>query len=509
MTHANTPQKSALPIPVLSVAQMYAADQAATASGVSTLTLMEAAGVALAREIQKRWARQNILILCGPGNNGGDGFVLARLLFNTGWPVKVALLGEVSALKGDAAVNAKAWQAMGGLVHPLTTDALDELFSSRPLIVDALFGAGLNRGVSDAAADAIKRINADELTCVSVDVPSGVHGDRGVILPVNLGTPGVAPASALTVTFFQPKPAHLLYPARQLCGEIVVADIGIPESVLDAIKPETWVNGPGLWVLPQPDWQSHKYKRGHALVFGGPDMTGAARLAGHAARRVGAGLLTYAVPSRALGVYAGDQPGAFVKAVDTSADLDEVLSDHRKNAILIGPGGGVGAQTSALVLKCLHTNRPVVLDADALTSFATDPELLFEAIQSRNAATVLTPHDAEFRRLFQVRGSKLDQARQAAQLSGAVVLLKGPDTVIAGPDGRAVINPITAPWLATGGSGDVLAGLIVGLLAQGMTPWHAASAAAWLHAKAGATLGNGLLAEDLADQVVKVIKTLL
>ncbi len=501
MTHIIALQK-----PVLSVAQMYAADQAAAAAGVPTLTLMEAAGAALAREIQKRWARQNILILCGPGNNGGDGFVLARLLFNAGWPVRVALLGDASALKGDAAVNAKAWAAMGGLAHPLTTDALDDLFLSRPLVVDALFGAGLNRGIDGAAAEAIRRINADDLTCISVDVPSGVHGDRAVMLPVNLGTPGVAPKSALTVTFFHLKAAHVFYPARQLCGEVVVADIGIPESVLETIKPEAWVNTPALWNLPQPDWQSHKYKRGHALVFGGPDMTGAARLAGHAARRVGAGLLTYAVPSRAQAIYASDQPGAFVKAVDTSAHLDELLSDHRKNAILIGPGAGVGAQTSALVLKCLHTNRPVVLDADALTCFATDPELLFEAIQSRTAGTILTPHDAEFRRLFQVRGAKLDQARQAAQLSGAVVLLKGPDTVIAGPDGRAAINTISAPWLATGGSGDVLAGLIVGLLAQGMTPWHAASASAWLHAQAGATLGAGLVAEDLADQVAKEIK---
>ncbi|MBL8631168.1 MAG: NAD(P)H-hydrate dehydratase [Rhodospirillaceae bacterium] len=497
------------PQAVLSVEEMYAADRAAAALGIPTLTLMEAAGTAIAREIQKRWKRQNIVILCGPGNNGGDGFVVARLLFNAGWPVKVALLDDAASLKGDAGVNAQAWRGMGGLIAPITADTIEALLAVRPMVLDALFGAGLNRGLSGDAARVITRINELQLICIAVDVPSGVHGDRGVVLPADLATPGVAPACALTVTFFKPKPAHVLYPARQLCGALVVADIGIPDDVLDTIKPAAWVNSTALWSLPHPDWQSHKYKRGHGLIFGGADMTGASRLAGHAARKAGAGLLTYAVPARAFGLYAGDQPGAFVKVLESSADLDDILSDHRKNAILIGPGAGVGASTSALTLKVLGTNRPLVLDADALTSFAADPPLLFEAIKSRTAGVVLTPHEAEFRRLFAAKGSKIDQARKAAQLSGAVVLLKGADTVVAAPDGRVAINTIAAPWLATGGSGDVLAGLILGLLAQGMTPWHAAAAAAWIHAKAGETLGAGLIAETLTDTVGDVIKSIL
>ncbi|MDX2144621.1 MAG: NAD(P)H-hydrate dehydratase [Rhodospirillaceae bacterium] len=494
---------------LLSVAQMQAADRAAVAAGISSLALMEAAGRAIAREIQKRWPRQHALILCGPGNNGGDGFVVARLLHQAGWPVRAALLGEVSALNGDAAVNARRWIEAGGAVASLD----NALFDRRPLVVDALFGAGLTRGLGGAAAQAVARINADKLTCIAVDVPSGVHGDTGLIMPTAAAGPGVAaagsaPQCALTVTFFRPKPAHLLYPGRGLCGQVVVADIGIPDSVLDGIQPQTWRNDPSLWTLPRPLAESHKHKRGHAVVFGGPD-TGAARLAAEAARRAGAGLLTLAVPAAAAAVYAVAQPGAFVVACDAPNAIEGILADKRRNAVLIGPGFGVGAATCHTVLKLLGTDRAVVLDADALTSFAGDPSLLREALRARTAPTVLTPHEAEFNRLFPGAGSKLARTRLAASATGATVLFKGADTVVAAPDGRAVINTNAPPWLATAGSGDVLAGVILGLVAQGMAGWWAACAAAWLHGDAGQRLGQGLIAEDLPGAIANSIKSVL
>jgi NAD(P)H-hydrate epimerase len=486
---------------VLTVAEMTAADRAAAALGVPSLALMEAAGAAVTREIQKRWPKQHVVVLCGPGNNGGDGFVIARLLFHAGWPVKVALLGEASALSGDAAENARRWHALC-LSHPLT----DSLFDPRPLVVDALFGAGLNRGLTGAAARAVARIAALGLTCVAVDVPSGVHGDTGLVLSGEGGA-GIAPQCALTVTFFRPKPAHLLYPGRALCGEVIVADIGIPAVVLDTIQPRMTVNGPGLWTLPRPDWQSHKYTRGHLVVFAGRDL-GAAKLAGQAARKVGAGLLTYAASGKSLGLF-GDQPGAMIRANDTTADLDELLSDHRKNAAVIGPGLGVGPATCNLVLRLLSSSRALVLDADALTSFSADPQLLFDAVRARSAPTVLTPHEGEFARLFGAKGPRLARAKAASATSNSIVVLKGPDTLIAAPDGRVAINTNGSAWLATGGSGDVLAGVIGGLMGQGMTAWHATVAGVWLHAEAARDTGPGLIAEDLSSGLIQSIKTII
>ncbi len=499
------------PQAVLTVAEMYAADAAAVQAGVTSLALMEAAGIAVVREISKRWPVQEVLILCGPGNNGGDGFVVARHLFALGWPVCVAIFGDIASLKGDSATNAARWCAIGKMLENIDGSSVDELLSPRPLVVDAMFGAGLSRGLSGTAAYAVQQISNRRLTTIAIDVPSGVHGDTGVVLPSaeQPAKSGVAVACALTVTFFRLKPAHVLYPGRALCGDVVVADIGIPSTVLSEIKPGgVVVNDPSLWTLPQPDWQSHKYTRGHVLAFGGVD-TGAIRLAGHALRRVGAGLLTYAVPASSAGIYAAGQPGAMVRSVDSTADLDAVLSDHRKNVALIGPGFGVGPATCNLVLRLLNTSRAVVIDADALTSFSPDPQLLFEAISARSAPTVMTPHEGEFARLFgSKKGSKLSRAKAAAALSSAVVVLKGPDTLVAAPDGRVAINTNGSSWLATGGSGDVLAGLVAGLLAQDMSPWSAACAAVWLHGAAGTKSGPGLIAEDLPNAVNEVIKTL-
>ena len=499
----NPPAPVAQAIPddcaVLEVAEMYAADKAAADAGVDSLVLMEAAGTAVVRVIEARWQRRPVTVLCGPGNNGGDGFVVARLLAEKGWHITVGLLGAAESLKGDAAVNAQRWNAIGNIL-PLAAD----LLAGDPLVVDALFGAGLSRGLEGAARTIVTAINDRRLSCIAVDVPSGVHGDSGEVL----GDGGAA-RCAVTVTFFRPKPAHFLYPARDLMGELVVADIGIPVKVLAPIHPRTAHNTPALWDLPQRKWSDHKYDRGYAVVIGGDVMTGASRLAARAARRAGAGLLRMAVPESVVALYAADAPGAFVQALETEADLDELLADTRRNGVLIGPGAGVGAVTRARVLKILGTGKAAVLDADAITSFEDDPETLLEAIAAAKGAVVLTPHDGEFRRLFKdSAGSRLARARTAAAASRAIVVLKGADTVVAAPDGRAAIASNAPPWLATGGSGDVLAGFILGLLVQKMPPWSAACAGVWLHGEAGRRAGRGLIAEDLPEALREIFASI-
>lgn len=480
---------------LLSVEEMYQADAAAGRVGVPGLALMEAAGAAIFREIRGRWPTPRpTMVLCGPGNNGGDGFVVARLLRDAGWPVRLALLGERAKLKGDAAANARRWT---GDVLPLDGPAV---LDGCELVIDALFGAGLARPLEGPAKAVIEAINQRRLACLAVDVPSGIHGDTGQIM-------GAAPQATVTVTFFRAKPGHFLRPGRDLAGALVIADIGIPEAVLADIAPKTAFNGPGLWLerYPWPNFESNKYTRGHAVIAGGSEMTGAARLAARGARRIGAGLVTIAASPEAFPIYAADLPGTLVKPLAGRGGFREFLADPRRNAVLVGPGAGVNEITHRRALAALAAGKATVLDADALTVFAKKPAALFEAIE---APCVLTPHEGEFSRLFKLEGDRLLRARAAARQSGAVVLLKGSDTVIAAPDGRAAIDAAAPPELATGGSGDVLAGLILGLLAQGMDAFGAACAATWIHGSAAADFGPGLIAEDLPERVPGVLRQL-
>ncbi|MBI4184584.1 MAG: NAD(P)H-hydrate dehydratase [Proteobacteria bacterium] len=480
---------------LLSVEEMGRADAAAIAGGVAGERLMEAAGCAVASAAHRRFAPRPAVVLAGPGNNGGDGFVVARSLAEWGWPVRVALLGDRAALKGDAARAASGWS---GPCEPL---AGPEVLEGARLVIDALFGAGLARPIEGPARAAIEAINARRLDCVAVDVPSGVHGDSGEVL-------GAAPRCRLTVTFFRRKPGHLLYPGREFAGEVMVADIGIPAAVLGDVRPTARVNTPAAWRVPfpRPGWEDHKYSRGHALIAGGLRLTGAARLAARAARRVGAGLVTIASPAEAMPVYQGDWPGVLVAPVDGRIAFTTLLTDARMNAVLIGPGNGISDWTRARVETALGAGRACVLDADALSSFKDHPQALFAAI---HGPCVMTPHDGEFARLFNETGDRLRRARAAARIAGAVVLLKGPDTVVAAADGRALIAA-NAPFdLATAGTGDVLAGLIVGLIAQRMEPFAATGAACWLHGEAAREVGSGLIAEDLIDALPVVLHRLL
>ena len=475
---------------ILTVDQMYEADRLAATSGVA---LMAKAGQAVADAIRARWQPCPVCVLCGPGNNGGDGFVAARCLAEAGWEVRLGLLGPLSALKGDAAHHAADWQGNTEAMSPA-------LLQGAGLVIDALFGAGLSRPLDNEAAQSLAAAATQQIPIVAVDVPSGVAGDSGADL-------GGAQPAALTVTFFRKKPCHLLLPGRTLCGEVVVADIGIDPAVLDMIVPSIFENGPGLWraALPRIAAGGNKYGRGHALVCGGGVMTGAARLSARAAARAGAGLTTIAVPEQAWAIYAAALTSIMVKPIADAHDFAALLDDKRLTASLIGPGAGVSAQTRSHAEALLATGRAVVLDADALTVFKDDPSALFARIRG---PCVMTPHDGEFARLFPTEGDKLARTRRAAAMSGAVIVLKGADTVIAAPDGRAAINNNAPATLATAGSGDALAGFILGLLAQTMDAFHAACAGVWLHGEAAHHFGPGLIAEDLPDQLPAVWRAL-
>lgn len=490
---------------LLTNSEMAAADRLAIAGGVPGADLMERAGRAVADAAGAgRPAGARVTVLAGPGNNGGDGFVAARLLAARGHVVRVLTLGDPLAGKGDAAAAARRWQ---GPTEPARPDGL----AGADVIVDALFGAGLERPLEGLARQLVEAVNGAGATVVAVDLPSGINGSTGAVM-------GAAVRATTTVTFFRRKPGHVLLPGRLHCGPVRVADIGIPDEVLATVAPQAFVNALDLWAacFPVPRPEGHKYSRGHTVVVsGGIASTGAARLAARGALRAGSGLVTIASPPSALAVNAAASLAVMVRKVDGAEALGAFLADRRRNAVVLGPGGGVGAPMRELVRQALTGDRGVVLDADALTSFADAPEALLTLIRGRAAgSTVLTPHEGEFSRVFKRMLNEADvkakheQARSIANASGAILILKGADAVAAAPDGRVAIADNAPPWLATAGSGDVLAGMAAGLLAQGMPGFEAAAAAVWLHGEAAAAFGPGLIAEDLPEALPAVYRRL-
>jgi len=473
--------------PILTVAEMGAADQAAIAAGTPGEVLMERAGTAVADAVCARFRPQPAAVLCGPGNNGGDGYVVARVLKSRGWPVEVRALGEPAT--DDARAAARRWD---GPVRPLDADP------PQGLVIDALFGAGLARPLDGVAASVAQRLATRPEKVVAVDTPSGLPGDTG--RPV-----GPAIQSCLTVTFHARKPAHVLEPGKGLCGEVVVADIGLGETPSRLVE-----NGPDLWLprFPWPAASSHKHDRGRLIVVSGDAWsTGAARLSARAGLRIGAGVVTVLSPPDALRSNAAHLEAVMLRPFETDVELEQAAADV--DVAVIGPAAGVDEGTLLNVLALARTGAALVLDADAITVFRTDPEELFSVLDRDD---VLTPHPGEFERLFPglLTGSpeRITAAREAARRAGAVVLLKGADTVIAAPDGRAAVNVNGSPWLATAGSGDVLAGFIGGLIAQGMDSFEAACAGAWIHAEAAELHGPGLISEDLPGLAPAVLRRL-
>ncbi|CDN54107.1 Carbohydrate kinase, YjeF related protein [Neorhizobium galegae bv. officinalis bv. officinalis str. HAMBI 1141] len=471
--------------------EMTAADAASARSGIPSFDLMDRAGRAISAAALRHFpGALRFVALCGPGNNGGDGYVAARALAEAGATVDVHHLGDPRTLKGDAR---RARDLCGLPSKPL------EAYQPRTgdVVVDALFGAGLTRNVPDIVAEVIREVGEAGISVLAVDLPSGLCGRRGVPL-------GAAFQAAHTVTFMTRKPGHLLLPGRSLCGDVEVFDIGIPARIIREVAGRTKENCPELWrgLLIEPGSETHKYRRGHLAVFSGEaGKTGAARLSATAGLRAGAGLVTVGSPEDAMPVNAASLTAIMLHRVDTVKDLENWLRTAKLAAFVLGPGFGIGkkAREFALALK----DRPLVLDADGITSFKEKPSDLFDAFAGGEPHLVLTPHEGEFARLFPDIAaddnlSKVEKAVAASARAHAAIVYKGADTVIASPDGRAYINTNGPPWLATAGSGDVLAGMIGALLAQGMTAFEAAAAGVYLHGEAGKRAGRGMTAEDLA-----------
>ena len=454
---------------LLTPKQMAKADQIAIASGISEQSLIEEAGRAVTNAILRRFAARPTLVLAGPGNNGADARVVFAKLKQARWPVRLI---EAAEIKPDSLQNAR-------------------------LIVDGLFGAGLSRPITGPMADLIQQVNEKHLPVIAIDIPSGFDGETGQCLSVGF-------QAALTVTFFRFKPGHFLHPARAACGELELCDISIPENVLSEIPVTTYRNAPGLWSLPQKSISAHKFDHGHALIISGPaGKTGAARLAARAALGAGAGLVTIAGPENVQAELSAHLTAIMQQRADHARDISHLLSDRRFTACLIGPGAELNAETRAKAAAALESGAKIVLDAGVLRAFKGLFVQFRNLVQMRERPVILTPHEGEFSSLFNglinKSESKTERALEAAKLSGAIIVLKGADTIIASPDGRIAVNDNAPPFLATAGSGDVLAGIILALLAQGMEGFVAACAGVYIHGKAAQDLGPGLNAELLSQ----------
>jgi NAD(P)H-hydrate epimerase len=481
---------------LLSAEQMRAAENATIAAGTPGFILMKQAGEKAAHTIMERFSPSPILVLCGPGNNGGDGFILAQTLLEHGWPVN--LWASSHELSGDAKEASKMYR--GNRIGDITSEPLE----SYSLIVDALFGTGLTRNIENEFNTVIEDVNNAKAHVIALDIPSGVHTNTGDVM-------GNAIEANHTITFSHAKPGHFLLPGKNLTGDLITLDIGIE---LGGISPETYQNTPLLWRnhFPQPHVHSHKYNRGYTLVIGGPiTKTGAAKLASRSALRIGSGLVSIACDRESLPIYATSQAAVMTVLIEQESDFTTLLDDERINSVVIGPGAGLTDQTKNRVRNILNAGKHCVLDADALRLFSEHPDMLFKHI---NGSCILTPHEGEFQHLFNnisvdMEADKLTRACQAAKLSGATIIYKGSDTVIATPEGKAALSSHTASSLATAGTGDVLAGLCGGLLAQGMSAFESAAAASWIHAEAATLFGPGLIAEDLPELIPAVLRDVI
>lgn len=485
---------------ILTSDEMKRTDALAIAAGISGSSLIEAAGFALAHQIKDKLEPCPVLFLCGSGNNGADGIVAAIHLKKAGWPVRVACLAKKATLKGDAALVAKRWEG--------EFDSLNSNLGLKDtaLVVDAVFGTGFGTGLTGVLDPELvtlfDKIRTKKLPVVAVDIPSGMDATTGMVAEGAL-------KADLTVTFCRKKLAHVLYPSKSFCGAIHVAHIGIGDEMVAGMNTQAFENNPALWVrdFPLPDAASHKFTRGHTVVYGGVKRTGAACLAAHAAQVIGSGLVTITSKPETRAIYATYRASIMVDEWDDLEEFKASLRTGKKNTLIFGPGAGFAeTDTKDAFEAALSLNLGGVLDADVFTLYKGNAQSLFSKLSPRY---VLTPHEGEFERIFGVLpGNKLDRARAAAKMANAVVLLKGADTVIAAPDGTAIIQSNSPATLATGGSGDVLSGLIAGICAQGMPAFMAAATAIWLHAEAAKKHGLGLTAEDIISNIPQTLNKL-
>ncbi|MET0313283.1 MAG: NAD(P)H-hydrate dehydratase [Hansschlegelia sp.] len=487
---------------ILTCDEIRAAEKRAVDAGAATMAgLMDRAGEACARVLHQAYPEGRVVVLAGPGNNGGDAFVAARHLAGAGRRVRVGLLGDRSTLKGDASAAADAWTGE-------TIDAGAAMVAGADLIIDGLFGAGLSKPLTGVAAEIVRAVNASGTPVLAIDVPSGLDGATGRPLA------DLCVKATETVTFVRLKPGHVLMPGRALCGSTHLADIGAPDAAVEEAGARAFLNRPALWraALPEPTLEGHKYSRGHVAVWSGAELaTGASRLSALSALRAGAGAVTLIGDRDALRVHAAHLTAVMLRVAPPDG-WKEFLAERKVAVALVGPGAGATSETRGAVEQALGHGRGAVLDADVFTLFAGDADGLARLIAAGGGEAVLTPHEGEFRRVFGEDAddapSKLERARAAARRVGAVVLIKGPDTVVAAPDGRAAIADNAPPTLATAGAGDVLAGLCAGLMAQGAPAFEAAAAAVWIHGEAANIVGRGMIADDLPGAIPEVLRRL-
>jgi hydroxyethylthiazole kinase-like uncharacterized protein yjeF len=469
---------------ILSSTQMSKADSETIKSGIQGLFLMENAGKSVSDFIKSKYNKQKTLVLCGPGNNGGDGFVVARHLKESGWDVKISSLIDKNSYKNDALVMAKRWN---DFIIPFEEISVGDY----SLIIDAIFGIGLSKEISGTIASVINEVNNKNIDTISIDIPSGIDSNNGAIL-------GTAFKSKYTITFARKKIGHTIYPGKDNCGEVIISDIGIKDNF---IKSNIFENTPELWIndFPFPKPQQHKYDRGHSIIVGGNvESAGAATLSAISALKTGSGLVTVACPPSALLVYASKLTAVMNKPIDSVNSFSSFIDDKRVTSVLIGPGNGVTKTTKEYVLEALKLKKNCVFDADALNVFQDKPEELFKSIYSD---VILTPHEGEFHRLFALEGNKIDRAIQAAKISNCIIVLKGSDTIIAAPNGKVAVNTNAPASLATAGSGDCLAGIITALLANKVDAFKAACIGVWLHSESANLAGPGMTAEDILENI--------
>jgi NAD(P)H-hydrate epimerase len=480
---------------ILSNEQMANADRITIDSGVKGFDLMQNAGNKASNVILERYKACKVIILCGPGNNGGDGFIIAQRLLEKDFSVDVYSLIKIENYKGDALLAAKEYK---GEILGLS----DLEIKNYELVVDALFGTGFSKELDKELQNIFIKIKQASIPVVAIDIPSGVNGSNGE-------TSNNCCNADLTITFCRKKIGHVLMPGMEMCGDVIVCDIGIPDSSVKTAGYDLIENNQSLWknYLKAKKSSDNKYNYGHCVIFGGSSLTGAARLAAEAAMRIGAGLCTISCNKDISQVYRTAEPHVMVNDWEHCSSFVEFFNDSKRNAALIGPGAGVelGNDLADVVIKCCSlSDKAVVLDADAITVFKNDYKKLYKALHKE---CVLTPHEGEFKRIFPSleNDNRIDKCKKAAKLSNAVVLLKGADTIIADPDGRAVVNINGTPDLATGGSGDILAGLIVGLMAQGIPAFESACIGAFIHGKASQIIGHGLVASDIPNKIPEIL----